>query len=96
MKRGEVWEVNFGPSVGGEIKKRRPAYIVSHDAANKFLSRVLVVPLSSNVDRLYPSEAPVVPEGARIAGLPMTWPASSAANIGLGAGQPIPFSEVRK
>jgi mRNA interferase MazF len=60
MKRGEVWWVNFDPSVGGEIKKKRPAVIVSNDAANKHLNRVQVVPLTSKVDKIYPSEAQVV------------------------------------
>ena len=57
MKRGEIWWVNFDPSIGGEIKKMRPALIVSNDASNKYLNRVQVVPLTSKVERLYPSEA---------------------------------------
>ena len=56
MKRGEVWWVNFDPSVGGEIRKKRPAVIISNNAANQFLNRVQVMPLTSNVDKLYPSE----------------------------------------
>jgi len=57
MKRGEVWWVNFDPSVGGEVKKKRPAIIVSNDASNQFLDQVQVVPITSNIQRLYPSEA---------------------------------------
>ena len=56
MKRGEVWWINFDPSVGGEIRKKRPAVIVSNDAANQFLNRVQIVPLTSRVGKLYPSE----------------------------------------
>ena len=33
MKRGEVWWVRFGPSVGGEIRKQRPAVVVTNDVA---------------------------------------------------------------
>jgi mRNA interferase MazF len=57
MKRGEVWWVSFDPAVGGEIKKQRPAVIVSNDAANAHLNRVQVVPLTSRVTKVYPSEA---------------------------------------
>lgn len=63
MNRGEVWWVNFAPSVGGEIQKQRRAVIVSNDVSNKFLNRLQIVPLTSNIDRLYPSEAYVMLSG---------------------------------
>jgi mRNA interferase MazF len=65
MKRGEVWWVDFTRSIGGEIRKERPAVIVSNDISNKYLNRVQVMPLTSAVDHLYPSEAYVKLKGKK-------------------------------
>jgi mRNA interferase MazF len=65
MTRGSVWWVEFDPAVGSEIHKTRPAVIVSNDTANKFLARVVVIPLTSNVSRVYPGEAVVTVNGGK-------------------------------
>jgi|ERR1041384_2850200 mRNA interferase MazF len=56
MNRGEVWWIRFDPSLGGEIKKTRPAVILSNDVSNKYLNRLQVVPLTTKTERVYPSE----------------------------------------
>jgi mRNA interferase MazF len=62
-RRGEVWWVALDPSVGGEIRKPRPAVVVSNDAANRALNRLQVVPLTSKVAKVFPAQALVTLEG---------------------------------
>lgn len=65
MKRGEVWWVEFDPAVGSEVRKTRPAVIISNDAANRNLARFVVVPVTSNAERQYPGEAVVMVAGQK-------------------------------
>jgi mRNA interferase MazF len=64
-RRGEVWWVDFDPGIGGEIRKTRPAVVVSNNTANRVLNRVQVIPVTSNTERLYPAEAWVNVGGKR-------------------------------
>ena len=64
-KRGEVYLVNFDPTVGAEIQKTRPALIVQNDIANRHSAITIVAAISSQFDgTLYPTEVLVkVPQG---------------------------------
>ena len=67
MSRGELWWVDFDPSVGNEVGKRRPALIVGRDAlSTAALSHpggtVTVVPVTSSVSKVYPFQV-LVPGG---------------------------------
>lgn len=63
VKRGDVWWVSFDRSLGGEIHKTRPAVVVSNNAANIALNRVVVIPLTSQTAKVYPGEALITLEG---------------------------------
>lgn len=59
IQRGEIRSVDFEPSVGSEAAKRRPAVVVSNDAANETASAtergvITVVPLTSSTKTIYP------------------------------------------
>ncbi len=51
MKQGELWLVNFDPSLGSEIKKTRPAIILSGEPFNRLRRTLIVVPLSTAHNR---------------------------------------------
>ncbi len=63
MKRGEIYWVDLDPTRGGEIGKRRPSVIVSNDSAIRAQNRVQIIPVTSNVTRLFPWEAPLTVQG---------------------------------
>ncbi|MSW05650.1 MAG: type II toxin-antitoxin system PemK/MazF family toxin, partial [Actinobacteria bacterium] len=57
--RGEIYLVNLEPAKSGEANKQRPAVVVSNDGANSSAARsghgvITVVPVTSNVARVYP------------------------------------------
>lgn len=64
-RRGEIYWVALDPTVGTEIRKTRPAVVVSNDSCNRFGARVVVLPITSHTETLYPGEARV-----RVAGKP--------------------------
>lgn len=51
-----------GPTVGSEVSKRRPVLIVSNDANNYAASTVIILPITSNVSRVYPFEVLLNPD----------------------------------
>lgn len=61
--RGDVYWVALDPTLGSEIQNARPAVVVSNDSCNTFGSRVVVLPLTSHVESLYPGEALVTVKG---------------------------------
>lgn len=57
VRRGEVYLVNFDPTVGSEIKKTRPALVIQNDTANRYSPITIVAAITSKFDdELYPTE----------------------------------------
>lgn len=63
VRRGEIWWVSFDPAIGGEIRKTRPAVVVSNDRYNAGSNRVQVIPVTTSEKRLYVFEAYVAVRG---------------------------------
>lgn len=61
MKRGDIFFADLDPTLGSEVSKRRPVLIVSNDANNRASSTVTVLPITSNVSRVFPFEVLVAP-----------------------------------
>jgi mRNA interferase MazF len=56
MNRGSIYWCDFEPATGAEVKKLRPAIIISNNISNKYIDVVQVVPLTSNIKSIYPGE----------------------------------------
>lgn len=56
MRRGDIYWCDFEPAHVHEIKKLRPAIIISNDISNKYIGVVQVIPLTSNISNIYPAE----------------------------------------
>ena len=59
IKRGDIFLVNFDPTVGAEAKKTRPALVVSNDVNNAHSPIVSISPITSNVKRVYSFEVKI-------------------------------------
>jgi mRNA interferase MazF len=53
-RRGDVYWVNLDSGVRTEIRKTRPAVIVSNDSCNRYGTRVVVLPITSHEQRRVP------------------------------------------
>ena len=50
MKRGDIYWVDLNPTIGSEIKKKRPCVLMGATSINKARRTVVVIPLSSAGD----------------------------------------------
>jgi mRNA-degrading endonuclease toxin of MazEF toxin-antitoxin module len=71
IRRGEIFLVNFDPTIGSEAKKTRPAVVVSNDINNAHSPIVSISPITSNVTRVYSFEVEV-PSGTALPAAELT------------------------
>lgn len=62
-RRGEIWLVTLDPVKGAEIKKTRPALIISNDANNQYSDLATVLPITDKGEKVYPFEVSIPTEG---------------------------------
>ena len=69
-RRGDIYWVALDPTLASEIRKTRPAVVISNDSCNAHGARVVVLPITGNVTSLYPGEARIHVRGrpARVLG----------------------------
>jgi mRNA interferase MazF len=56
IKRGDVFWVKLDPTIGSETKKTRPVVVISNDIQNDIGVRLIVAPITSNINKIYPFE----------------------------------------
>jgi mRNA interferase MazF len=62
MKRGDIYFADLSPTLGSEINKRRPVLIVSNNANNRAANTITVLPITSNVSKIYPFKILLTPQ----------------------------------
>ena len=62
VKRFEVYLINLDPTIGHEIKKSRPCLIISPDEMNRYISTVIIAPMTTK-GRDYPTRVPCIFQG---------------------------------
>jgi mRNA interferase MazF len=60
--RSSIWIISLEPVVGAEIGMTRPAVIISNDINNRYADTVTVLPVTSNIEKIYPFEVKI-PKG---------------------------------
>jgi mRNA interferase MazF len=59
-KRGEIYWVKLDPTIGSETNKTRPGLILSNNIGNEVTNRVIVAPITSSIEKVYPFEVKIM------------------------------------